>query len=307
MASELTGIVKVKVGDEWLPIRTVVGATGPTGPEGAFDDTALHYLIPDAVTLTPDETGTATLALADRAVVNATANATFETLAVEFPESIPGRAREFDLCVTVAAGVTAPAISYPDGVTVYGTTGSAPKISNGKEDAQSITLIRYTEIAPGVFKANIEMDTNPDTIDVDELVGSNTSSEVRSRINAIIAYLRNLKAVVVAAALIPLAICAAEETPAVQPVVLPMDDIAWDTPVVMTNTQAFVESKIAGVESKMANLGADLESMIVAATNALAEVAHTGDVNSLTNAPQFEIRMNVDGDGKTRYRIFSTR
>ena len=40
MASEVTGIVKVKVGGEWLPIRTVMGPTGapgavgPTGPGG---------------------------------------------------------------------------------------------------------------------------------------------------------------------------------------------------------------------------------------------------------------------------------
>lgn len=34
MASEITGVVKVKVGGEWLPIRTVVGPTGERGPTG---------------------------------------------------------------------------------------------------------------------------------------------------------------------------------------------------------------------------------------------------------------------------------
>jgi len=56
-----------------------------------------------------------------------------------------------------------------------------------------------------------------------------------------------------------------------------------------------------------ANLQTNIAEAVAAATNALAAVAHTGDMLSLTNAPAFEIRANLDADGKTRYRIFSTQ
>jgi hypothetical protein len=48
----------------------------------------------------------------------------------------------------------------------------------------------------------------------------------------------------------------------------------------------------------------DLASAIASATNALATVAHTGSYTNLVDRP-IDIRATVDGDGVTRYRIFT--
>lgn len=50
----------------------------------------------------------------------------------------------------------------------------------------------------------------------------------------------------------------------------------------------------------------DLASAITAATNALAAVAHTGSYTNLVDRP-IDIRATVDGDGVTRYRIFTNQ
>lgn len=48
----------------------------------------------------------------------------------------------------------------------------------------------------------------------------------------------------------------------------------------------------------------DVNLAIAAATNALAKVAHTGSWTNLVDRP-IEVRANLDGDGKVRYRLFS--
>ena len=60
--------------------------------------------------------------------------------------------------------------------------------------------------------------------------------------------------------------------------------------------------RLAAMHSQISG---EIFSAVRDATNNLATVAHTGDYASLTNAPTLEIRANLDGDGKVRYRIFS--
>jgi len=74
---------------------------------------------------------------------------------------------------------------------------------------------------------------------------------------------------------------------------------------VRTSADGRIDAVSVGGDSLTNGLSA-VSVAISASTNALAEVAHTGDMMSLTNAPAYTIRATIDGDGITRFRIFST-
>lgn len=119
------------------------------------DASALRYAMPAAVALTPSSDA-ATLVCADRAVTNATIASGFSTLNLTFPAEVSGYVRDFYLRIVVAAGVSAPAISVPQGITIENAGGAVPEIADGEASAAATTLVWFSETAPGVFTAKSE-------------------------------------------------------------------------------------------------------------------------------------------------------
>ena len=95
--------------------------------------------------------------------------------------------------------------------------------------------------APGEVRA-AQITIDPATLNVDDLTRSDPPDVVKSRINAILAFLRGLR--VVALALIPLGTLAD-----VTPKYAISDYIPGDMPI-MTNVEEFVDAKVAAVGSK---------------------------------------------------------
>lgn len=95
--------------------------------------------------------------------------------------------------------------------------------------------IKVTDSPADLYDAAITID--PATLNVDDLTRSDSPDVVKSRVNAILAFLRGLK--VVALALIPLGILAD-----VTPKYAISDYIPGDMPI-MTNVEEFVEAKMA--------------------------------------------------------------
>lgn len=139
------------VNDNGQPI-----AVFPDGTVPELDGQPLRYSRPDAVALTATDDA-ATLALADRAVTNATIASGFSTLNLTFPPPISGKVRDFYMRITVAAGESAPAISLPSGITAETSDGALPEIADGDTSASSTTVVYFTENATNVFMVKSEV------------------------------------------------------------------------------------------------------------------------------------------------------
>ena len=169
----------VEAGDE-LPIggaATVGGlllalaAAVAALKRGKADATALRYDIgtETAITSASQEEvegvtvnyGTATLA--DRTANRVAITAALDELRLAFPAADSGKVRDFELRVEVGTGsaaLTAPALVpvAPTGetVTLENPDGAIPALADGAADAKGVTLLYFSETAPGVFLAKGE-------------------------------------------------------------------------------------------------------------------------------------------------------
>ena len=91
--------------------------------------------------------------LDDRASNAVTVSATLSpnTLTINFPTAATsGKVRDFALFLSLGAGVTAPEIAWPQGVTLENNGGEAPEIVDGGTGGSS-TILYFSEIASNVF------------------------------------------------------------------------------------------------------------------------------------------------------------
>ena len=98
--------------------------------------------------------------------------------------------------------------------------------------------IKVTDSPADLYDAAITID--PATLNVDDLTSKDTLGTVKSRLNAVLAFLRGLACL--AACALPL-VGAAD----VPPLHASLDDIPGDTQM-MTNVQAYVDAKVADTE-----------------------------------------------------------
>ena len=66
------------------------------------------------------------------------------TLTVNFPTATSGKVRDFAMRLNIAAGVTAPEIAWPQGVTLENDGGEVPEIADGGTDGSS-TILYFSE------------------------------------------------------------------------------------------------------------------------------------------------------------------
>lgn len=97
--------------------------------------------------------------------------------------------------------------------------------------------IKVTDCPEDVYEAQIVVD--PATLNVEDLTTKDTLASVKSRLNAVMAFLRGLSAL----AILALPIYALSD---VAPLTAPLDDIPGDTPI-MTNVVPYVDAKVAAV------------------------------------------------------------
>ena len=97
--------------------------------------------------------------------------------------------------------------------------------------------IKVTDCPEDVYEAQIVVD--PATLNVEDLTSKDTLASVKSRLNAVMAFLRGLSAL----AILALPIYALSD---VAPLTAPLDDIPGDTPL-MTNVVPYVDAKVAAV------------------------------------------------------------
>jgi hypothetical protein len=94
--------------------------------------------------------------LADRTsnIVQVTAATPLDELRITFPAATSGKVRDFGLRVEVGTGsaaLTAPALVPPAGVTLENADGEIPALADGTATAAGVTLLYFSETAPGVF------------------------------------------------------------------------------------------------------------------------------------------------------------
>ena len=129
-----------------------------------------------------------------------------------------------------------------------GTSKVILSLRNGSGEVRHLpwAKVKVTDSPEDVYEGVITID--PATLDVDDLTAGDSLGTVKSRLNAVMAFLRALKVVAVAA--LPLGVCAD-----VAPLYTTPNDMPGDAPL-MTNTEAFVESmmeaagKVKSVNSK---------------------------------------------------------
>ena len=129
-----------------------------------------------------------------------------------------------------------------------GTSKVILSLRNGSGEVRHLpwAKAKVTDSPEDVYEGVITID--PATLDVDDLMAGDSLGTVKSRLNAVMAFLRALKVVAVAA--LPLGVCAD-----VAPLYTTPNDMPGDAPL-MTNTEAFVESmmeaagKVKSVNSK---------------------------------------------------------
>lgn len=97
--------------------------------------------------------------------------------------------------------------------------------------------IKVTDCPEDVYEAQIVVD--PATLNVEDLTTKDTLASVKSRLNAVMAFLRGLSSL----AILALPIYALSD---VAPLTAPLDDIPGDTPL-MTNVVPYVDAKVAAV------------------------------------------------------------
>lgn len=93
-------------------------------------------------------------ALADRTANRVSITAAIAELRLTFSAAVSGKVRDFGLRVEVGDGtaaLTAPALVPPAGVTLENADGAIPALADGAATAKGVTLLYFSETAPGVF------------------------------------------------------------------------------------------------------------------------------------------------------------
>lgn len=106
-------------------------------------DMASNYFQYALVTKTIDN---GAVSLDDRASNAVTVSATLSpnTLTINFPTAPTGKLRDFAMRLNIAAGVTAPEIAWPQGVTLENNGGEVPEIADGGTGGSS-TILYFSE------------------------------------------------------------------------------------------------------------------------------------------------------------------
>jgi len=92
--------------------------------------------------------------LADRTANRVAITAEIAELRLTFPAAVSGKVRDFGLRVEVGTGfaaLTAPALVLPAGVTPENPDAAIPALADGAADAKGVTLLYFSETAPGKF------------------------------------------------------------------------------------------------------------------------------------------------------------
>ena len=105
---------------------------------------ALKKRLPYALVVKEIENGAVTLD--DRAsnTVEISATLSPNTLTINFPTATSGKVRDFAMRLNIAAGVTAPEIAWPQGVTLENDDGEVPEIADGGTGGSS-TILYFSE------------------------------------------------------------------------------------------------------------------------------------------------------------------
>lgn len=145
----------------WLPYTSgtlaLTAGTGHAGNLAALDsqgnptdslipaaNVALKGEIPYALVTKTITNGA--VSLDDRASNSVTVSATLSpnTLTINFPTAPTGKLRDFAMRLNIAAGVTAPEIAWPQGVTLENNGGEVPEIADGGTGGSS-TILYFSE------------------------------------------------------------------------------------------------------------------------------------------------------------------
>lgn len=84
------------------------------------------------------------VSLDDRAINAVAVSSSLASLTVNFPTATSGRVRDFAMRLNIAAGVTAPEIAWPQGVTLENNGGEVPEIADGGTGGSS-TILYFSE------------------------------------------------------------------------------------------------------------------------------------------------------------------
>ena len=82
--------------------------------------------------------------LDDRAINAVAVSSSLASLTVNFPTATSGKVRDFAMRLNIAAGVTAPEIAWPQGVTLENDGGEVPEIADGGTGGSS-TILYFSE------------------------------------------------------------------------------------------------------------------------------------------------------------------
>lgn len=159
-----------------------------------------------------------------------------------------GAVREFDGLVAGGA-VSLDFAADETAAFPLGTSKVFFSLRNASGEVRNLpwAKIKVTDCPEDVYEASITID--PATLDVDDLTAADSLGAVKSRLNAVMAFLRGLK--MFALALIPLGTCAD-----VTPLYTTPNDMPGDAPI-MTNTEAYVAAKVAALRAS--SVGTDEE------------------------------------------------
>ena len=128
--------------------------------------------------------------------------------------------------------------------------------------------IKVTDSPADLYDAAITID--PATLNVDDLTSKDTLGTVKSRLNAVLAFLRGLSSL----AILALPLYALSD---VAPLTAPLDDIPGDTPL-MTNVVPYVDAKVADIPGPDYSTG---NAQLVATIEATAPAP--GDYENVSN------------------------